>query len=285
MDRTLKEILDINAPTGHHSLTHLDELKNSDSSNLMPCANNNWTLSDAIRDNPVRKAPPKISIREFNHVSREVLSLEKSKEFYCDILGFRVIPRPPFDCAGYWLYGHGLNLHLVATSTPKHRQDLKVRRIQHFSYALPRVDHIAFITEDLASAKTVLDHYDVYYKHEKFAQVGLEQIFLFDPDGNVIEVLSCTSDFGETTGAKVDWQDYEREGENVSDSAENERQYPARDRFNSLGHLSHSTDVEEDDEDVPTNTDCDDYSLGVSGVDESVFINKDMDRLSLEKYS
>ncbi|RYH23449.1 hypothetical protein EON65_17745 [archaeon] len=36
----------------------------------------------------------------FNHVSREVLSLEKSKRFYIDILGFHEIPRPPFDCDG-----------------------------------------------------------------------------------------------------------------------------------------------------------------------------------------
>lgn len=96
----------------------------------------------------------------FNHIAREVLSLEKSLNFYVDVLGkmsnnkicrilfiigfsmfqkgFQVVPRPPFDCDGYWLYGYGLSLHLVATDNPEERKLVKRRRIQHFSSSLPR---------------------------------------------------------------------------------------------------------------------------------------------------
>lgn len=208
----------------------------------------NWTLSDAlntpksatkgkikippglefyIRCNiilyRVTVALPKIPLSSFNHVSREVLSLEKSRIFYEEILGFEVIPRPPFDCDGYWyvlciipyafnnqsvsyviskmltampililrLAGHGLNLHLIATSVPRERQAVKLRRIQHFSSALPRVDHIAFLTEDIKLVQGILDAHHVYYKHEKLDSVGIEQLFLFDPDGNVIEISNC----------------------------------------------------------------------------------------------
>jgi catechol 2,3-dioxygenase-like lactoylglutathione lyase family enzyme len=36
------------------------------------------------------------------------------KSFYCDILGFRVGPRPPFQSAGFWLYAGQLPvLHLT----------------------------------------------------------------------------------------------------------------------------------------------------------------------------
>jgi catechol 2,3-dioxygenase-like lactoylglutathione lyase family enzyme len=295
MYRALREKLNPNSPTKRCSLTHLDELKNSDPRKLVPCTNSNWTLSDAIQANPIPREPPKISIRAFNHVSREVLSLEKSKEFYCDILGFHVIPRPPFDCDGYWLYGHGLNLHLVATTTPKQRQDLKVRRIQHFSYALPRVDHIAFVTEDIHSVKAVLDHYDVFYRHEKPTKTGIEQVFLFDPDGNVIEVSNCAPDVGETTCEKLELQDHEREAVSAvdnmpanADMVDHEYQHPARERFHSLGHLSQATDAEGDDEEsshVPVNTDDDDYLLGVAAIDDSTIVDNAMDRLSLARYS
>jgi catechol 2,3-dioxygenase-like lactoylglutathione lyase family enzyme len=173
------------------SCTSLDEIKANAPEKVVPCANGNWTLSDAVEVLPV---PPTICIKAFNHVSREVVSLEKSKQFYVDILGFQVIPRPPFDCDGYWLYGHGLNLHLVASKNPNERMKMKLQRIQHFSAALPRVDHIAFLTEDVTSVEAVLDHYDVYYKHELPKNTRIEQLFLFDPDGNVIEISNCAPD-------------------------------------------------------------------------------------------
>ena len=49
----------------------------------------------------------KLPMTSFNHIVIEVLSLEKSKTFYVDILGFEIIPRPPFECEGYWLNGYG----------------------------------------------------------------------------------------------------------------------------------------------------------------------------------
>jgi catechol 2,3-dioxygenase-like lactoylglutathione lyase family enzyme len=159
----------------------------------------NWTIVDAVSPRSEGGKVPKIPMTAFNHVSREVLSLEKSKRFYVDILGFEVIPRPPFDCEGYWLYGHGLNLHLVATSVPNERKKVKVARIQHFSTALPRVDHIAFLTSDIEKVREVMDHHQVYYKYEVPDGTGIRQIFLFDPDGNVIEISNCAPAVGETT--------------------------------------------------------------------------------------
>jgi glyoxylase I family protein len=171
----------------------------------------NWTLSDAISVGKQVVKPPKIPLASFNHISREVLNLEKSKQFYVDVLGFDVIPRPPFDCEGYWLFGYGVNLHLVATDHPTERRQVKINRIQHFSSALPRVDHIAFITTNITIVKEVLDHHSVYYKHEKPENTGIEQIFLFDPDGNVIEISNCAPDIGRRTCLKEDPKQEEEE--------------------------------------------------------------------------
>eukprot|EP01041_Mallomonas_annulata_P010217 gene10217-21304_t len=150
-----------------------------------------WTISDAL-DVISEDPKPNLSLPlvAFNHIAREVLCIHKSKRFYCEVLGFRQTARPPFECEGYWLVGHGLNLHLVQTSVPEYRRALKKERILHFSSSLPRVDHIGFICEDLELVERSLDQMHVYYKKDEPVK-GIRQIFLFDPDGNVIEVSSC----------------------------------------------------------------------------------------------
>eukprot|EP01038_Epipyxis_sp_PR26KG_P005800 gene5800-8005_t len=134
-----------------------------------------WTLTDAI-DNK---------------------RMKKQSALLCR--GFKMIPRPPFDSEGYWLLGYGLNLHLIATEVPKERKQVKLNRIHHFSSCLPRVDHVAFLTDDLNSVEAVLDEAGVYYKRETPPNTGIKQIFLFDPDGNVIEISNCAPEIGKTT--------------------------------------------------------------------------------------
>jgi catechol 2,3-dioxygenase-like lactoylglutathione lyase family enzyme len=155
-----------------------------------------WTLGDvSAHEQPTSVRLP---LASFNHIAREVLSLEKSRRFYVDILGFTVVPRPPFDCEGYWLYGYGLSLHLVATTVPEERKAVKVNRIKHFTSSLPRVDHFAFVSTDIAQVKAALDAGRVYYMEDKPKGTGIHQIFLFDPDGNVIEISNCSPEVGQT---------------------------------------------------------------------------------------
>ncbi len=157
----------------------------------------NWSLLDAVEREKSASKPFRLPMVSFNHIAREVRSLEKSKRFYVDILGFSVIPRPPFDSEGYWLHGYNLNLHLVSTTVPEERKQIKTARIQHFSSALPRVDHTAFLSDDLSVIKDILDRENVYYKYETLPSSGISQIFFFDPDGNVIEVSNCAPRVGE----------------------------------------------------------------------------------------
>jgi len=144
----------------------------------------------------------KLPMAAFNHIGREVLDVEISKKFYCHILGFESIPRPDLGCDGVWLSGYGLNLHLVQTKFPGYRKDLRSRRIDHFSKALPRVDHIAFTTQDLTTIRNALYEANVFLKEEEPKETGIKQIFLFDPDGNVIEISNCGPNVGEVTCMK-----------------------------------------------------------------------------------
>jgi catechol 2,3-dioxygenase-like lactoylglutathione lyase family enzyme len=148
-----------------------------------------WSLSDSQIPPNQR---PRLPLKSFNHISKEVINLEKSKNFYCDLLGFVVVPRPPFEADGYWLWGYNLSLHLVSTGDRRKRKSVLKARYEHFTEALPRVDHFAFMTDDIAHVKEILDQANVFYKYEKPSGTGIEQLFFFDPDGNVIEVSTCT---------------------------------------------------------------------------------------------
>lgn len=151
-----------------------------------------WLLADVEQ----RKKPEAtLPLESFNHIAREVICIEKSRQFYCDILGFQVVPRPPFESEGYWLYGYGLSLHLVASRNRRERKELLCTRIKHFSKALPRVDHVAFITRDIKTIQATLDKANVFYKSDCPSE-GIEQIFFFDPDGNVLEVSNCAPPVG-----------------------------------------------------------------------------------------
>ena len=43
-------------------------------------------------------------ITEMQHYMVLSKDLEKTRAFYCDVLGLRVGPRPPFDFEGLWIY-------------------------------------------------------------------------------------------------------------------------------------------------------------------------------------
>lgn len=182
------------------SFQHSREDSHSRDDRLPPCdlQHNNWFLSDAIESHHhVSKPKVTLPMQSFNHIAREVLCIEKSRKFYCDILGFQQVARPPFDCSGYWLYGYGLSLHLVETTVPVMRKKLIATRIHHFSFCLPRVDHIAFISDNLDIIRDILDREKVFYKADSLESSGISQIFFFDPDGNVIEISNCAPKIGD----------------------------------------------------------------------------------------
>jgi len=54
------------------------------------------------------------------HYTIEPSDLEKTKEFYCDVLGLENGDRPPLDFPGYWLYSGGTaTVHLMGTRKPR----------------------------------------------------------------------------------------------------------------------------------------------------------------------
>jgi len=124
-------------------------------------------------------------IKNINHVAIMVSDVERSKNFYEKVLKLKKIPRPKTTVPGEWL-GIGDNqLHLIGERAPEGKID-------------PRRPHMALAVEDLEAAKSALTEMGVSFvdatrqtvipmNEETLKLVG-KQIWLEDPDGNMIEL-------------------------------------------------------------------------------------------------
>ena len=60
------------------------------------------------------------------HYTIEPSDLERTKDFYCDVLGLENGDRPPLGFPGYWLYSGGVaTVHLLGPRVP--REGITVR--------------------------------------------------------------------------------------------------------------------------------------------------------------
>jgi len=81
------------------------------------------------------------------HFTIEPQDLERTREFYCDVLGLENGDRPPLDFPGYWLYSGGVaTVHLMGTRKP--REGIVVRGTEKKYEDTGRLDHIAFAATD-----------------------------------------------------------------------------------------------------------------------------------------
>ncbi len=113
---------------------------------------------------------------KLHHVSRQTQKLEETRRFYVEVLGFRELSRPGFNFAGAWLYGSGIQIHLIDEPFAAPGGD-----------ANPRENHIAFQIADPDAAEAVLKERGIAYRRQK-SLTGNEQIFFRDPEGWMIEL-------------------------------------------------------------------------------------------------
>ncbi|MGY4405750.1 VOC family protein [Bradyrhizobium sp. USDA 3315] len=86
------------------------------------------------------------------HYTIEPQDLEKTKAFYCDVLGLENGERPPLDFPGYWLYSGGqATVHLMGTRKP--RDGIVVRGTAKQYEDTGRLDHIAFAASDVEAVR------------------------------------------------------------------------------------------------------------------------------------
>ena len=115
-----------------------------------------------------------------HHVSFSVADLERSRAFYEDLLGLERIPRPDFGIPGLWLGSGQAQIHLIAVPA---EVDVGTRP----DGISPVVNHCAFAIEDYAKTLDALRGRGVEVLETNPEQ---GQMWIRDPDGNVIELIS-----------------------------------------------------------------------------------------------
>jgi catechol 2,3-dioxygenase-like lactoylglutathione lyase family enzyme len=119
-----------------------------------------------------------LPIKGLHHVALTTRSAERSAAFYCEVLGFQQLRRPPFNFRGAWLYGYGLQIHII--ENPDKAPD-PAAEIDS------RANHLAFAVEKIEPVRELLEARAVEFR-ERVNAGGTQQIFFRDPDGHFIEV-------------------------------------------------------------------------------------------------
>jgi len=121
------------------------------------------------------------------HYTIEPSDLERTRNFYCDVLGLENGERPPLGFPGYWLYSGGVaTVHLLGERKP--REGIVVRGANARFENTGRFDHIAFAATDIDGVRKRLQSNNVTFREQTIPRTGGQQIFLYDPDGVGVEL-------------------------------------------------------------------------------------------------
>jgi len=108
---------------------------------------------------------------EFAHMLLKVSDLDRSQRFYVDLLGFKVRPAKPLaDGRPFVPFTQGLALTAGGPNTA------------------PQIDHIAFKAKDVRAISARLKKANVKFDRDLHDGIYGLTIYVFDPDGNMIEL-------------------------------------------------------------------------------------------------
>jgi catechol 2,3-dioxygenase-like lactoylglutathione lyase family enzyme len=115
--------------------------------------------------------------------------IDETKDFYCDALGLREGFRPKLDFPGYWLYlGETPCIHIAEWQTyAVWTKEVGIPTSTKADGTGP-VDHIAFNASGFAEMRARLAERGFALSENLLDDIGLRQLFLYDPNGVAIEL-------------------------------------------------------------------------------------------------
>ena len=124
-----------------------------------------------------------MQLKGIGHVLLRVLDLHRSRKFYSDVLGFRVLEEDP-EHGGTFMalegQSHAIDLFPVTDAEAAERQMPGVRGLGHIAFRVESEvalkDAYATLREHGVEIVRTIDH------------VSQKSIYFHDPDGNVLEI-------------------------------------------------------------------------------------------------
>ena len=128
-------------------------------------------------------------LTELNHYFVRANDLERTRQFYVDVLGFEVMQRPNFPFPGYWLGINGkIQVHMGPAGIPNQEMYYlgtpKGAATDHAGV----VDHIAFLASDPEAFVKRFKALGMEFRPRSLPESELFQLFIKDPNGLTIEL-------------------------------------------------------------------------------------------------
>jgi len=126
-------------------------------------------------------------LQHYKYTIETLSDLERTKEFYCDVLGLENGDRPPLDFPGYWLYSGGVaTVHLMGTRKPREGIVVRGNREEVRGHR-PARPHRLCCDRRRRRAQTPAVK-GVKFRESIVPRTGDTQFFMYDPDGVGVEL-------------------------------------------------------------------------------------------------
>lgn len=129
-------------------------------------------------------------LSHIEHFLVQTESIEKTRDWYVRVLGFRVGPNPDFKFPVCWLYlGDRDVIHITqGGANVSANRKAYVGQESTATRGSGVVDHIAFRATGLREMLRHLHSLQIQFRQRQVDDQGLYQLFLFDPNGVKIEI-------------------------------------------------------------------------------------------------
>ena len=128
-------------------------------------------------------------VTDLNHYFVRANDLERTKDFYCSVLGFEVMPRTDFPFPSYWLgTGGRIQVHMGPHGIPNAELYYLGTTPKSATDNTGVVDHIAFLATEPEKFNARFEQLGMPARKRYFPEFKLFQMFVQDPNGLTIEL-------------------------------------------------------------------------------------------------
>jgi glyoxylase I family protein len=145
-----------------------------------------------------------LNLESLHHVSLPASDLERSMKFYEDVLGLKPMDRPPFEFKGKWYKVGDRSLHLIVPGDgddPTFRLSKAIEsrdthvaiRVGSYSAAVSHLESKGYRGSSERKPRPTADN-PLPMRLSPRGTAGFPQIYLLDPDRNVVEINAAKLD-------------------------------------------------------------------------------------------
>lgn len=129
-----------------------------------------------------------MGVLALEHVTIRCAQLQRTRDFYVELIGLTEGERPNFNFRGHWLYVGGIPVvHLVEASDKAGAWSREIV-IPDAAKGTGSFDHVAFRGDDADAMKDRLQKAGMTFRERVVPGGAISQIFVPDPEGVVVEI-------------------------------------------------------------------------------------------------